>query len=61
MPCGTFSSELKDKLGAGERDKMDSQKAKMEKQIAITNSISQNRRMLGVGRDLCGSSSPIPC
>jgi len=22
---------------------------------------SQNHRMVGVGRDLCGSSSPTPC
>ena len=29
-------------------------------QLQITESQSQNHRMVGVGRDLCGSSSPTP-
>lgn len=39
MPCGSFRSELQDKLGVEERDKMHRQKTEVEKQIVITNSI----------------------
>ena len=30
-------------------------------QVAFNLAESQNHRMFGVGRDLCGSSSPTPC